>query len=114
MVYKFCNCKDLHTLPPISEQVMSILQYHTQVLTKEYGTNRDINGDGGYVLYLTPDGVFEEIEAYFNYSANVIEYIEYFEDICVIMYLLNNEFCVTIVASLASLPPALIKEINDI
>ena len=114
MVYKLYNCNDLHTLPPTSEQVMTILQHHTQVLTKEYGSYRNINGDGGYVLYLTPDGAFEDIEAHFDYSANVIEYIECFEDICVIMYLLNNEFCVTIVASLTSLPPALIKKIDDI
>ena len=114
MVYKLYNCNDLHTLPLISKQLMSILQYHTQVLTKEYGTSRDINGDGGYVLYLTPDGNFEEIEAYFDYATNVAECVERFNDICVVIYLLNNEYCITIVASLSSLPTELLKEIDDI
>ena len=114
MVYKLYNTNDLHTLPPISQQAMELLQYHTQILTKEYGAERDINGDGGYVLYLTPDGTFKEIESYFDYSANIVEYVECLEDICVIIYLLHNEYCVTIIASLSSLPPKLIKEIDNI
>lgn len=114
MVYKLYNTNDLHTLPPINAQVTELLYYHTQVLTKEYGAERDVNSDGGYVLYLTPDGTFEEIEAYFDYATNVAECVERFGDICVIMYLLNNEYCVTIIASLSSLPPELLKEIDDI
>ena len=114
MVYKLYNCSDLHILPPVTEQVMALLRYHTQVLTKEYGAKRDVDSDGGYVLYLSHDGSFKEIERYLDYSAHVVEYIECLEDICVIMYLLNNEYCVTIIASLASLPPTLIKEIEDI
>lgn len=114
MVYKLYNCNDLHTLPPTSEQVMTILQHHTQVLTKEYGSYRNINGDGGYVLYLSPDGDFEEIEAYFDYATNIVECIERFGDVGVAMYLLNNDYCITIIASLSSLPPELLKEIDDI
>ena len=117
MVYKLYNTNDLHTLPPINAQVKDLLHYHTQVLTNEYGAERGIDGDGGdggYVLYLSPDGDFEEIQAYFDYTTNVAEYVERFDDVCVAMYLLNNEYCVTIIASLSSLPPELLKEIDDI
>lgn len=114
MVYKLYNTNDLHTLPPIDAQVKELLYYHTQVLANEYGAERGIDSDGGYVLYLSPDGDFEEIEAYFDYATNIVECIERFGDVGVVMYLLNNDYCITIIASLSSLPPELLKEIDDI
>ena len=112
MVYRLCNTKDLQLLPHTDSATNELLYHYTQVLAKEYGEERDIDSDGGYVLYLTPDGSFEEIEAYFDYKSNVVEYVDRFGGNCAVTYLLNNEYCITIVASAVSLPEHLLKEID--
>ena len=69
--------------------------------------------DGGYVLYAVPGTKAEEIKARFDYTAHLMEYVNRTLDaepaICTALWLLNNEFAVVLVMSIADAP----KEITD-
>ena len=114
MVYKLGNLKDLESLPPMDEVTYSTLFEFTSVLTNEYGADRDINNDdGGYVLYATPGTDAEEVKVMFDYSAHTIEYVnrtlQADPPICSALFLLNNDYAVVIVMSIADAS----KEITD-
>lgn len=113
MVYKLGNVTDLESLPAMDKITYGVLWEFTNVLTNEYGADRDVdNDDGGYVLYATPGTKAEEVKAMFDYSAT-IEYVnrtlQAEPPICSALYLLNNDYAVVIVMSIADAP----KEITD-
>ena len=110
MVYKLGNVADLEMLSSVSRDIMDILYEELNLLSKEYGSNRDIdNDDGGYVVYATKGTPFEDIKAVFDCSMYTIEYVDYFESLCKAFYIVNNEFVVTIVMHIEDIP----KEVKE-
>ena len=109
MVHKLGHVADLERLTIADEVTRNNLVELLQILDNEYGEDRNIdNDDGGYVLYATPGTNPEEIKVFFDYSAHEIEYVNRFlkaqPPICTAFYILNNEFVVTIVMSIADAP----------
>ena len=105
MVHKLGHVADLERLTIADEVTRNNLLELLQILDSEYGEDRNIdNDDGGFVLYATPGTNPEEID----YSAHKIEYVNRFlkaqPPICTAFYILNNEFVVTIVMSIADAP----------
>lgn len=116
MVYKLGTPADLRQLPPLDAGIYNILFEQVKILSDGYGTSRNIDtDDGGYILYATPGAPVEDIKAIFDYSAVRAEYVTLDSSvepaICKALYIINNEFSVMIVMSLADAPPEIIKEI---
>ena len=114
MVYKLGNVSDLAMLPTMDEATYNVLHELTGVLTYQYGEDRDIDhDDGGYVLYAEPGTDMGEVKQYFDYTVHLMEYVnrtlESQPPICTALYLLNNEFAVVLVMTIADAP----KEITD-
>ena len=105
MVYKLGNVKDLAAIPSIEDDTYKALYKYLNILESEYGKDRDLDkDDGGYVLYAPKGTNVEEIKAYFDYTKNAIEYVNRSVDICCAFYLLNNDFSVVIIMSIADAP----------
>ena len=110
MIHKLGNVSDLERLPYADPVTMRNLYELTSVLTNEYGEDRNIDtDDGGYVIYAPPGSAAEEIKACFDYTKHTVEYVNRDHGICCAFYILNNEFTVTIVMSIADAP----TEITD-
>ena len=110
MVYKIGNVCDLKDIPIPNSVVYDVLYEYLKVLTFEYGQSRNVDtDDGGYVLFAEDGTLVEDIKAYFDYSKHIPEYVNRSGEYCSAVYLLNNEFAVTIVMSINDAP----KEISD-
>jgi hypothetical protein len=83
------------------------------VLATEYGEDRNIDTAGGYILYALPGTTAEEIKEKFDYTQNLIEYGEAFEDVCYAVYILSADYGVVIVMSTADIPKEILKEIKN-
>ena len=118
MVYKLGNVADLKVLLPIDSKIRDILHEYTSVLTNEYGADRNVDtDDGGYVLYVTPGTPAEEIKAYFDYAAAIVEYVDKFPwtqpPTCGAMYITHNEYAVVIVMPIAEVPHEIAEAFED-
>lgn len=113
MVYKIGNPADLESLPFTDDTTMEILRRHAKTLSVEYGENRNINeNDGGYILYATPGTSSAELKAFFDVSKHPPEYVNTYGSLCEAVYLLNNDFSVVIVMSIANAPTEILNEID--
>ena len=93
MVYKIGNVSDLSTIPIASDKAKEILYHFARVLTTEYGGDRNVDtDDGGYILYALPGTSDDEIKERFDYTQNILEYGEAFEDVCYAVYILCHRF----------------------
>ena len=114
MVYKIGNIKDLEALPPMDKCTKELLYHYAKILSSEYGEERDIDhSDGGYILYATSNATDEDIKAYFDYTRHRAECVERYGEVYSAMYLLNNEYVVTIVARIADMPLEILKELDE-
>ena len=114
MVYKIGNLADLETLPLINDVALELLCHHASVLTYEYGENRNIdNSNGGYILYAVPGTDAEELKAFFDVSEHTAEYVNKYGNLCEAVYLLNNDYAVVIVMSIADAPTGILNEIDN-
>ena len=112
MVYKIGNIADLDTLPCVDDTTSELLYHHTSVLSLEYGENRNVDtDDGGYVLYAVPETSIEEIKAFFDFSVHTPEWVNRYGDLCEAVYLLNNDYAVVIIMSIANVPTEILNEI---
>lgn len=114
MVYKLGNVADLGLLPPIDTATKDVILEYLNILDGEYGEMRDVdNGYGGYVLYCTPGTNIAEVEAVFDMSSHVIEFIEHTYEatppICTIVYITSCEYGVVLIMATEDLP----KEITN-
>lgn len=112
MVYKLGNISDLASLSINAAKHKEVLARQLSLLTHLYGADRDIDhADGGFVIYAEPGTTEQALKACFDYSERIPEYIAYDDDsnLCTILYLLNNEFAVTILMASEDVP-AEIKE----
>ena len=113
MVYKIGNISDLSTIPISDRETFELLYHYARVLTDEYGQDRNIDkDDGGYILYCSPDTKAEDIKAFFDYSKHTVESVDRYGELVVAMWILNNEFIITMIMSANSVPIELINEIN--
>ena len=113
MVYKIGNVSDLESIPITDSFTYDLLYHYARVLTYEYGEERNVDtDDGGYILYAPPGTNTEDIKAYFDYTKHSLESIDRFGSLISAMYILHNEFVVTIIMSADDAPIELIKEIN--
>lgn len=113
MVYKIGNISALSTIPISDRETFELLYHYARVLTDEYGQDRNIDkDDGGYILYCSPDTKAEDIKAFFDYSKHTVESVDRYGELVVAMWILNNEFIITMIMSANSVPIELINEIN--
>ena len=113
MVYKLGNDKDMDALPPLDGKTEEIIYVYTSTLTYQYGEERNIDeADGGYVLYAPPGTDREELKACFDYTKHTLESADRFGSLISAMYILHNEFVITIIMSADDAPIELINEIN--
>ena len=99
MIYKIGNVKDVDKIPNLEENIRSILLEKANILTTEYGEDRNVDHDyGGYILYATKGTAFEEIKAVFDYKEYTPEFTETFEpDISATTYITSTEFGVVLI-----------------
>ena len=113
MVYKIGNISDLENIPITDGKTFELLYHYAKVLTHEYGQKRNVDtDDGGYILYCPKETNAEEIKAYFDYTKHTVESVDRFGSLISAMYILHNEFVITIIMSADDAPIELIKEIN--
>ena len=113
MIYKIGNLTDLGSLPLMADTALEILYHHAKTLSVEYGENRNIEeSDGGYVLYATPGTSNEELKACFDVSKHTPEYVNTYGSLCEAVYLLNNDFAVVTIMSIADAPTEILNEID--
>ena len=114
MVYKIGNLADLETLPLISDVALELLYHHASVLTHEYGENRNVDdSDGGYILYAVPGTSAEEVKVFFDFSKHSPEHVDRYGKLCEAIYLLNNDYAVVIIMSVADAPIEILNEIDN-
>ena len=113
MIYKLAHVKDLRNLPITELRALTLLQAILAVLDHEYGTNRNIDeDDGGYVIYASRGTKEEELKSAFDFSTKIWEDVEYHGNLVEIIYLLNNEYSVTLVLHEEDMPEMLRKELE--
>ena len=114
MVYKIGNLSDLDTLPLIDDTALELLYNHAKVLSTEYGKQRNLDAsDGGFVLYATPGTKAEEVKACLDYSKHTPECVNAYGKLCEAVYLLDNDYGVVIVMSIADAPSEILNEIDN-
>ena len=114
MVYKIGNLADLESLPLIDDTALELLCHHASVLSHEYGENRNVDTeDGGYIL-LAPSGTnAEELKPFFDVSVHTPEHVDRYGNLCEAVYLLNNDYAVVIIMSVADAPIEILNEIDN-
>ena len=113
MVYRIGTISDLASLPSLDDTSLRLLHHHANVLTKEYGANRNVNeNDGGFVLYATTGTKAEDIKVFFDISKHSLEYVNTYGSICEAVYLPNNDFAVVIIVSIDDAPMEIRNEIE--
>lgn len=113
MVYKIGNVSDLESIPITDSFAYDLLYHYVRVLTYEYGEERNIDtDDGGFMLYAPPGTNTEDIKDCFDYTKHIVESVDRFGSLISAMYILHNEFAVTLIMSAEDAPIELTKEIN--
>lgn len=112
MIYKIGSVEDMQSIVFENDTVKQIVYHHARVLTSEYGADRNIDtDDGGYILYATTGTPLEEIKALFDYTKNLVEYVDVQNEVCSALFILNNDFTVVIITTISDTPPEILKEI---
>ncbi len=113
MIYKIGSVADMQNIVFENDTIKQTVYHYASVLTAEYGADRNIDtDDGGYILYATMGTTSEEIKAFFDYTQNIVEFVEVQDDVCSALYILSSDYGVVIIMSLADTPPEILKEIN--
>ena len=114
MVYKIGNIADLESLPLIDDTALELLCHHASVLSHEYGENRNLeNSDGGYILFAPSGTNAAELQAFFDFSVHTPEHVDRYNNLCEAVYLLNNDYAVVIIMSVADAPIEILNEIDN-
>ena len=116
MVYKIGNISDVRDFPYLPQCMQRTISGLASLLTNAYGADRDVdNSDGGFILYAEPGTTAEDLKSCFDYTSHTVEFINVESEvpICMIQYVLNNEFAVTIVMWTHDLPDEIKREMDD-
>ena len=113
MVYKIGNVSDLGMIPLIDDTALELLHHYAKVLTTEYGQERNVDtDDGGFILYAPLGTNTEDIKALFDYTKHIVESVDRVGQLYVAMYILHNEFVVTIVGWINDIPTDLTEHME--
>ena len=114
MIYKLAHLEDVRMLPISEWNAVPIVKATLSVLDEVYGEDRNVDeSDGGYLLYASRGTNPEELKAYWNYEDRLYESIEVEDGYAIILYLLNNEYSVTLVMAVEDLPENLKQGLED-
>ena len=117
MIHKIGNVKDISSIPNLSPEARKTLFEFANVLTQEYGEDRDIDKDyGGFILYAEEGTNIEEIKSQFNYTEHTMEFIErsFTEPyIYTILFLTSCEYGVVIVMYASDAPEEFNKSFKE-
>ena len=114
MVYKIGNLADLANLPLIDDTALELLYHHATVLSHEYGESRNIEeDDGGYILFASSGTNAAELKPFFDVSVHTPEHVDRYGNLCEAFYLLNNDYAIVIIMSVADAPSEILKEIDN-
>ena len=118
MIHKLAHVADLEKIAIADTALKEYLHTLLQFFDNEYGTDRNVDdSDGGYVLYCEPGTTKKELKTLFNYSAYTVEEVTLYSDnsppFLSALYLLNNEFSVTIVISPIDAPAEIIEAFEN-
>ena len=114
MIYKLAHLEDVRMLPISEWSAVPIVKATLSVLDEVYGEDRNVDeSDGGYLLYASRGTKEEELKAAFDFSTKIWEDVEYHGNLVEIIYLLNNEYSVTLVLHEEDMPEMLRKELED-
>ena len=112
MIYTIKNFTETVSLPPMEQEVKSLIITQLNLLCQSYGYNRGDDDDGGIILYC-PYGTSEnELKAQFDYTNRLPEFVEVSENICNVLYLINNEYSVSVIMHEEDLPYEIRKEVD--
>lgn len=113
MIYKIGTISDMDSIVFENNEVKQLVYHYVSILTYEYGADRNIDTDnGGYILYATMGTTAEEIKAFFDYTQDLVEFVEVQDDVCSALYILSSDYGVVIIMSLSDTPPEILKEIK--
>ncbi|MBR6510448.1 MAG: hypothetical protein IKT38_07570 [Clostridia bacterium] len=113
MIYKIGSVADMQSIVFENDTIKQTIYHYASILTTEYGADRNVDtDDGGYILYATMGTTAEEIKAFFDYTQNIVEFVEVQDDVCSALYILSSDYGVVIIMSLTDTPPEILKEIN--
>ena len=111
MIYKIGTVADMGNVVFEDRTAKKEVYKYATILTEEYGANRNVDkDDGGYILYATPGTKADDLKKLFDYTQNIVEFVDVEDDVCSAVYILSSDFGVVIVMSLADAPPEIIKE----
>ena len=114
MIYKLTHVDDVRKLPISEWNAVPIVKATLSILDEVYGEDRNVDeSDGGYLLYASRGTKPEELKAYWNYEDRLYESIEVEDGYATILYLLNNEYSVTLVMAVEDLPEDLKQGLED-
>ena len=113
MIYKIGSVADMESITFENDAVKLTIYHYASILTAEYGAERNIDtDDGGYILYATMGTNAKEIKTFFDYTSNLVEFVEVQDGVCSALYILSSDYGVVIITSLADTPPEILKEIE--
>lgn len=111
MIYKIGTVDDTQKVVFDSDTAKQIVCFHADVLTSEYGADRNIDtDDGGYILYVTKGTPAQEIKASFDYTKHLAELVHLQNGVYSAIYIINNDYVVVIISDASDTPPEIIKE----
>jgi len=103
MVYKLGTAADLSKLPKTDKAVLDVIKKYLDIFDDGYGENRNIESEGGYILYAPMHTPVSEINTMFPYDRDLFE-PEYVENIatdnisyCASVFLIGDDFGVVVV-----------------
>ena len=76
MIYQLTGAKDLSNVPWTDPIHAETAKEYLSILDEEYGSDRNITSDGGYLLYCTAKSDEADLPAYFPYDTLQPEYID--------------------------------------
>lgn len=114
MVYKIGNTDDLASIAITDSEALRIVRHYAQILTDEYGADRNVDTDyGGYVLYATPETSEDEIKGFFDFTQYLAEFVEISRNVFSAVFILSSDFGVVIVMSTTDTPPEFLLKIKE-
>ena len=114
MIYKLTHVDDVRKLPISEWNAVPIVKATLSILDEVYGEDRNVDeSDGGYLFYASRGTKPEELKAYWNYEDRLYESIEVENGYAIVLYLLNNEYSVTLVMAVEDLPEDLKQGLED-
>lgn len=113
LTYKIKSMDDVVALPcQLPQAARDELIRCTAILDYEYGTFRD-DADGGYTLIAQTTDDLAEIKAHVDYDCHPPEWVSRFDSYLAAMYLLTNDFSITLFMPLSVAPQSILNELED-